>query len=168
MDLRGVMTSLLDRPYTSWPAFVCGAIDDRVGRVCHLPARWQRLPIREAEIAWTYCDHHKPENAELIPDDVTYSVARLELRIAVAGRPGQLEASAVDAVRSAVFALEDIGAVVTGIRVIGAKATQDAAGQPPMRLQLAGRPRPIPAERPFVGPPEQEPWWSWRRRRQTG
>lgn len=168
MDLRSVMESLLDRPFTRWPAFACGAIDDRAGRVCGLDARWCKLPLEHATIAWTYCDRHRPADAEPITDATPYSVTRLELRVAVAGRPGELEASAVDALRLAVCALEDIGATVTGIRVVGGKASQNHVGAPLGRLQLAGRPKPVPRESSFTGPPETPPWWRWQRRRAAG
>jgi len=95
MDLAAVLGALMARPTPAWPSFVCGALDASSGRVCALEARWMKFPVRDAKTAWTYCERHKPDDAELIPEGVTYAVTRLELRIVLAGRPGDLEASAV-------------------------------------------------------------------------
>jgi len=168
MDLADVLESLMARPIATWPSFVCGALDSRAGRVCGLHAQWMKFPIPGAHTAWTYCDRHRPPDAERIPEDVPYAVTRLELRVAIAGRPGELAASADEAVRLVVFALEDVGATVTGLRVVGGKATQAGAEGPPLRILLAGPSTPVlePGE-PYIAF-RRAPAGRWWRRWHAG
>jgi hypothetical protein len=167
MDLRELLEALMARPIAPWPAFICEALDERSGRVCGLDAQWLQFPVPQAKTAWTYCGRHAPTGAVPIPDDVPYAVTRLALRVAIAGRPGDLEASADEAVRRAVFALEDVGATVIGLRVVGGKASQEAAEGPTGRLQLAGRPQPSSGRAGAFIAFEEAPARLWWRRGKT-
>lgn len=158
----------MERPIAAWPAFVCEAIDERTGRVCGLAATWMRRPIARSRTYWTYCDRHFPAASEPIPADVSFAVTRLELRVALAGPPGDLEASADEAVRRAVFALEAAGGTVVQLRVVGQKASIVSGEGARMRLQLAGRPKPLPDRRSSPTEAPGGPGWWPRRWWRTG
>lgn len=123
-----------------WPVWTCSATCPETGRICGLVARWKERPIRQALTFWLRCEHHKSARAERIAVDEPFSVVRLDLRIAVCAPPGDRRAGADDAVRRVLSALEELGAVTTGLHVAGGRASAPASLAAVGRLQLAGPP----------------------------
>lgn len=167
-QLDATIDSLLGGKLAAWPDWRCVATDASAARACNAPATWQALPLKSSTTFWTYCDHHKPEHAERIPENARFTIVRLELQVALAGPPGDLRAAADAAVRRATYALQDVGALVTGIRLRGRKARLAEPAAAVGRLELAGRPEPLPGERSRPTGARNwfrdRPWW----RRRTG
>lgn len=153
--------------YASWPNFRCVAVDPDRGEPCGAPASCAAAPIARSAATWFYCDRHQPAGAVPIPADQPFVVARLDLRVAVALAPGDLDAAADESVRRVIHALEAVGVLPTGIRVVGQKAAPANQAAATLRLQLAGPPVPVERRSSFVGPLDASGAVRWRRRRKA-
>lgn len=159
-------SSLMLRRFRSWPDWRCVAVERVTAAPCLAPARWQQRPVDGAETSWTFCDRHRPPGATAIPADAPFTVTRIRLEVAVTGAPGAPQASVDEGVRRLVYALEDVGGLVTHLAVRGRKASRAAVDDSLGRLQLAGHPEPVAARPRRIEPPggrgTRPAWRRWR------
>lgn len=143
----------------TWPAFVCLALDEGKSDVCGLRARWRSRPLATSATWWTYCDHHRPAGAELIPDDAAFRVTRLTVTVAVVSMQELREEAAIEASLRVRHALEGAAAAVVRVHVHG-RLTGTAGLEPsPFRLLLAGPGEPLERGRLDIWmPPADERW----------
>lgn len=152
-----------------FPRFICSELERGCGHDCGRDASWWAPWSADGLYVRTYCDDHKPANAEQIPLEAGYLITRVELRVAVPHLPADPFNAADQAVRKMTEAVEAAGGLVVGLRVVGQKADSSAVGAPPLRLELAGRPTPaVRPDRPFWGILDDPPWLRAWRRRKTG
>jgi hypothetical protein len=140
-----------------WPRWICGAIDARKRDVCGDDARWMKRPTPGAALPWLYCDRHKPRGAVRIPARQPFAVTRLELRVAVSGSPGEPAAAADEGVSRIKHAIEAVGGMVVGVRVLGGAASATGGKGSRLRLLFDAHSRPCPADAPLWEAPRPRP-----------
>lgn len=152
--------------FSDFPRWICSATEPSCGHVCGLTATHVKPWASDGSYFRVYCEGHAPEGAQAIPADTRFVVTRIELRVAVASLPGDLDDAAVKAVRAVSHALDGAGAAIVGIHVKGGTASETPLEASPLRLQLAGRAEPaVRGDRPFWGVLGEREWPFWRRRR---
>lgn len=152
-----------------FPTFVCNSVDSCCGHVCGLEARWLAPWSQDGQYVRVYCDGHRPEHATRIPEGARFQVTRLEVKVAVPHVPGDPFDAAGQAVRKVTNALESAGGLIVGVHIVRGRASQDGMGDPPLRLELAGRPEPArQPDRPLWDFPRVREWARPWRRTKTG